>query len=758
MAQRQTPTRARRAPAKPPPPPPPPLRRTRAFLRWTFRFLAYGTVFAVGAWLGVVTAAFPTLDDLEQRAEVRQVPGAILTSDGRTVLRRLRAPESRTYLEPDQVPDIVADAVIAAEDRRFRDHFGIDPRGIARAALADLRARSIAEGGSTITQQLVKNTYVGPDRTLARKSREAVLAVALETRWSKDRILAAYLNTAYFGSGRYGIADAATGYFGVTVGKLTPAQAALLASLLRSPEGNNPDRVPQRALVERNRVLATMLELDTITAAQHEAATHTPMPRRRATRSGSSRELAPHLSDVIVGDLVERYGVRRALGGGLRVRTTIDAQLQRAARDAVGAVDASGLDAALVAIDPRSGELRAVAHGGDAATAAFNVVFDGRRQPGSAFKPFMLAAAYEQGYAPGTAVVSAPFDKTYPGGRFKVTNGGGYAGTTTLDRATWQSDNTVYARLQDRLGIQSAIDVATSAGIRSRMDPVPALVLGALPQGTTPLELAHAYATFAAHGERTSLVEGGGPRYLSFVTEPDRDERYRPTATRRQVIDRGVADLVTATLQGVVTTGTGRGAAIGRPVAGKTGTTEEYRDAWFVGYTPELVTAVWVGHVEGGIPMRTENGGGPVTGGSIPATIWRTFMERALVDVPASEFELETPRYVTVSIDVESGLLAGPWCVGAVTAKFVAGREPTESAASCKERDRPVPSLVGLSLDDARELLESEQYEDVVRVEEQLVTDPDDAGIVVAQRPRAGTRVFRDDAITLVVGEDPFSR
>ncbi|MCW2921809.1 MAG: hypothetical protein JWL76_1683 [Thermoleophilia bacterium] len=758
MASRQTPTRARRATVQPPPPPPRRLRRTRALARWTFYVIAYGAVFAVGGWLGVVTAAFPKLDDLEQRAEFRQVPGAILTSDGKTVLRRLRAPETRTYLETDQVPPLVANAVIAAEDRRFRDHFGIDPRGIARAAIADLRSRTVAEGGSTITQQLVKNTYVGPDQTLARKSREAVLAVALETRWSKDRILAAYLNTAYFGSGRYGIADAATGYFGVKVARLTPAQSALLASLLRSPEGNNPDRAPRRALVQRNLVLASMLELGTITAAQHRTAIHTPMPRPRAKPSGSSRELAPQLSDLIVGDLVERYGVRRALGGGLRVRTTIDADLQRAAKDAVHAVDAVGLDAAIVAIDPRSGELRAVAHGGDAATSAFNVAFDGHRQPGSAFKPFMLAAAYEHGYAPGTAVVSAPFSKTYPGGPFTVTNGGGYAGTTTLDRATWQSDNTVYARLQDRFGIQSAIDVATAAGITSRMDPVPALVLGALPEGTTPLELAHAYATFAAHGTRTSLVDGGGPRYVSFVTEPDTDTRYRPTTTRRQVLDPGVADLVTATLQGVVTSGTGTGAAIGRPVAGKTGTTEEYRDAWFVGYTPELVTAVWVGHVEGGISMRTENGGGPVTGGSIPASIWRTFMQRALDDVSPSEFELETPTYVTVSIDAESGLLAGPWCVGAVTAKFVAGQEPTESAGTCTEQDRPVPSLVGLTLDDARSQLTEDQFDDVVDVEERLVTNPDDAGVVVAQRPAAGTRIFRDERIVLVVGEDPFAQ
>ncbi|MCB0878069.1 MAG: transglycosylase domain-containing protein, partial [Thermoleophilia bacterium] len=542
----------------------------RRALGWLLRIVAFGILFGIGGWIGLVVAAFPTLDDLEQRAEVRYVPGAILASDGTTVLRRLRAPRTRTYLDAGDVPELVSDAVIAAEDRRFYEHSGIDVRGIARAARADLRSRTAAQGGSTITQQLVKNTYVGPDRTLARKSREAILAVALETRWTKDRILAAYLNSAYFGSGRYGIVDAARGYFGTSVDKLTPAQAALLAGLLRAPESNNPDRAPAQARKARARVLDAMAEMGSISAAQHRTANAAPLPAPRRRRSSSATELAPHLSDVIVGDLIEQYGVARALGGGLRVRTTIDADMQRAANDALVPITRAGLDSAIVVIDPRKDEIRAVTQAGPGARGAFNVAFDGHRQPGSAFKPFMLAAAYRAGYAPGTIVTSAPFDKQYPGGRFAVTNGGGYAGQTTLEHATWHSDNTVFARLQDRLGIQSAIDVAEAAGIRSRMDPVPALVLGALPQGTTPVELAHAYATFAAHGSRTSMVGAGGPRYLSFVSEPGTDDPWRPRAIRRQVLDQGIADQVTATLQGVIRSGTGTGAAIGRPAAGKT--------------------------------------------------------------------------------------------------------------------------------------------------------------------------------------------
>lgn len=730
----------------------------RRLLGWTIRLAAFGMIFAIGIGLGLVTAAFPTLDELESRAEVRHVPGAILAADGTTVLRQLRAPETRTYLDEGDVPQLLADAVVAAEDRRFRDHSGIDLRGIARAARADVVAGAAVEGGSTITQQLVKNTYVGPDRTLARKSREAVLAVALETRWSKDRILAAYLNTAYFGSGRYGAADAAKGYFGVPVAKLRPAQAAMLGALLRAPEGNNPDRAPQRAKQGRNRVVNTMEQLGTISPAQARVARNEPVPVAKRRRAVAGPDLAPHLADVVVGDLIERYGVGRALGSGMRVRTTIDASMQRAATEAVAHAGDVDLGAALVAIDPRSGEVRAVALGGQAARGAFNVAFDGQRQPGSAFKPFMLAAAYEHGYTPDTRVESAPFDKQYPGGRFRVSNGGGYAGTTTLERATWQSDNTVYARLQDRFGIQSAIDQARAAGIRSRMDPVPALVLGALPQGTTPLELAHAYATFAAHGSRTSMVDGGGPRYVSWVSDPAADERWRPVAIKRQTIPRGVADQVTDTLQGVIRHGTGTGAAIGRPAAGKTGTTEEYRDAWFVGYTPELVTAVWVGHVRGGIPMKTENGGGPVTGGSIPASIWRTFMGAALDGRPVSQFELERPDYVTVSIDPASGLLAGVWCAGSVETKFVAGKEPTETATTCVERDRPIPDLVGLTIDEARRALTDDSFEVRPKVETQLVTDEQQHDVVLAQQPPAGERIFRDEPISLVIGEHPFSR
>ena len=747
-ARDQRPPASRREPAG---------RRVRRRIGRLLRALLYSVLFAVGVAAGIVTAAFPHLHALETRAESRESPGVILARDNHTQLRRLRAPTSRTYVSEAQVPAVLARAVVAAEDRRFYEHGGVDPRGLLRALAADLRARSAVQGGSTITQQLVKNAYVGPNRSIGRKTREAALAIALETRWSKQRILTAYLNTAYFGDGHYGVYDAARGYFGVPVGKLRIDQAALLASLLRAPEGNSPSTSPAHARAARDRVLTNLVETGDITPAAAAYAQSRPLPTKAALarrRGFAAIELAPQFSDAVVTRLIARYGVRRALSAGLRVRTTLDAPLQRAATEAVRRAADVGLDAAIVAIDPKSGEVRVMVNGGSSARSAFNVALDGHRQPGSAFKPFMLAAAYKAGATPKSRVESGPFSKTYPDGTtFTVKNDGGYAGPTTIEHGTWKSDNTVYARLQDRYGIQAAIDEARAAGIRSAIDPVPAAVLGALPEGTTPTELAHAYATFDNHGARIAMTAGGGPRLIQKVGEHDTGATWRPTAVSRQTIPRDVADRVTSTLEGVVQQGTGTRAGIGRPAAGKTGTTEDYRDAWFVGYTPTLVAAVWVGHAEGGIPMRTENGGGPVVGGSIPAAIWHDFMRAATDGTPVANFDLELPSFTLVTIDPANGLLAGPWCAGAVATQVLAGHEPTETSTTCATRTRPTPDVTGQSEADARATLESDAFTVAPDTTSELVADPTLTGTVIRQQPTPGTPIGPDDPIQLVIGE-----
>lgn len=731
--------------------------RLRRGLAVATRIALYGTVLGIGVFAGLVAAALPTLDGLERRASRSNLEGRVYARDGRTVLRRLRVDGSRTPVDEDDIPPALADAVIAAEDRRFLRHPGVDVRGIARAVSVDLRAGELREGGSTITQQFVKNAYIGSDRTVARKTREAVLATALETRWSKRRILAGYLGSAYFGNGAYGITDAARSYFGVPVRELDTAQSALLAGLLRAPERDNPFTAPYSARAERRRVLLSMYELDMLTLTEVRRAIATPLPRRVEflARRSTKAELAPHFTDTVVARLVARYGTARALGGGLRVRTSIDAGMQRAALRAARQIDGTGLSVAIVAIDPGDGTVRALAVGGPAARASFDVASRGQRQPGSAFKPFALAAAFDAGLSADTRFASAPFSRRYPGGqRFVVTNASGlYGGETSLAAATHSSDNTVYARLQEEIGIRPVIATARAAGVSSSIDEVPAAVLGGLPEGVTPLELAHAYATFAAHGVRVGEGADTRPRMLLRVDEPGAGTTFRPGVVRRRGLARTTSDLVTQTLRGVVEAGTGTRAAIGRPAAGKTGTTEEYADAWFAGYTPELVTAVWVGIPEGAVPMRTQFEGGPVTGGTWPAQIWSAFMGDVLADVPARDFDLKLPSFVQVDIDPVTGLLAGPDCQRRETRSFLDGKQPVLESADCPRAPRPVPDVVGQQLEDAQAELEGEGFD--AEIVERIIVDPDQDGIVVAQSPAAGEASTSDDPVLIEIGRSP---
>jgi penicillin-binding protein 1A len=652
------------------------------------------------------------------------------------------------------VSDVLADAVVAAEDRRFYDHIGVDPRAVARAARADIRARHVVEGGSTITQQLVKNAYLGPQRTAGRKTREAVLAIALEVRWSKRRVLTAYLNTAYFGNGAYGIRDAARTYFGRNLRALRPSEAALLAALLRSPTADDPVYHPQRALARRNHVLDTMHDLGSITAHQLAIAKTAPLPtavtvaRHRRAR----KELAPHFTDGVVASLVEQYGRAQTLGSGLWVRTTLDARMQRAANSATHQIDGTGLSTAIVAIDAHSGELRALAVGGPAGTRAFDIASNGARQPGSAFKPFVLVAAYERGYTPASVVLSKPFPKRYPPpiGTYVVRNASGlYAGPQRLDVATWHSDNTVFARVGDNVGLDAVIDAAHDSGIRARMDPYPSLPLGALPNGVSPIELAQAYGTIANHGVRVSGIDDGPLRVLRVRRHGSHGQPVAfgdGHAERR--IPRPVADLVTTTLQGVIASGTGIAANIDRPAAGKTGTTEHNVDAWFAGYTPDLVAVVWVGHPEGAVPMPDEYHGAPVAGGTYPAEMWGAFMREALRGRPVRSFRAQRMRYVTVLVDRANRKLADVWCSRAQRERFVRGLEPTEHSGSCPAKLRPAPNVVGMQVADAELELQKAGFQ--VDRRETAGTAADE-GRVTTQLPSAGSAVRKDQPIRLFV-------
>ena len=745
-------------------------RRTRKIAFRLGLIVFWLCVFVGSVIAGLVIAAVPDLPRIEGSRSFQSKPGTVLARDGVTVLRTLRSPTSRTYVNARDIPASMQHAVVAAEDRRFYQHRGVDPFGLARAAWVDLRSGKVEQGGSTITQQLVKNTYAGTDRTAARKSREAIYALALETKWSKQRILTAYLNTVYFGNGAYGIRDASKLYFGKRPQQLGIAESALLAAMLRAPERSNPLRSPDTALLRRAQVLQSMHDLHYITSQELAQARTRSLPtpasiQRR--RNAAGNELAPHFTDAVLGKIISEYGVNETLGSGLRITTTLDPRIQQAARAAMRQIDGTKLGASVAVINAHTGEVLALANGGAAASSAFDVATNGHRQPGSAFKPFALTAALRAGMTPRAQLVSAPYHTRVNGKVWRVTNDGGYAGKTTLQQATWKSDNTAYARLTERIGVDAVIAAARNAGITSRIDPVPATTLGGLPDGVTPLELARAYATFANHGS-TVNARGWSPMIqsaihpklgdLARIAAAEAGDSYTSSTTPIvRSIERPIADEVTDLLRGVVQHGTGTAASIGRPVAGKTGTSEHNVDAWFVGYTPDIVAAVWVGHPEGAIPMRHEFNGGPVFGGTYPARIWHDLMQAVTSGQPVHAFSLKTPSYVSVLIDPANGLRADVWCATAVSTEFIAGREPSRSSTTCASATRRLPNVVGMDAVAARALLDAAGF----TWTEQVLNPQADSGQastqlqVTSQTPAAGTKVTRDRQITLVIGPAP---
>jgi penicillin-binding protein 1A len=534
-------------------------------------------------------------------------------------------------------------ATVAVEDKRYWQHGGIDPMGITRALWEDLRAGKVVQGGSTITQQLVRNLYISRERTLTRKLREACLAEKLAKKWSKRKILTEYLNRVYYGSQAYGAEAAAQTYFSKHAKNLTLSQAALLAGLPQAPSQYDPVRDPHAARARRNEVLRAMYTTGAITRHQYRVAVrHHNLDLKLGKLY--KRIWQPDFFRYVRDELRRVYGEARVRHGGLRVYTTIDPKLQRAGRKAIAATlnEPDDPGAAVVAIDPKTGAIRAM-------TAVypgrkhnqFNLISQARRQTGSTFKTFVLAAAVEAGMDPeSTYYLSAPlhcdtgpcsvkpwdvktYDSTYVGG-------------TSVAKATLRSDNTVYARLTLDIGADKVAKMARKLGVRTRLDVhgayVPSIGLGSI--AVSPLDMASAYATLAAGGIRSK------PMAIKKVILPNgkRDTRAgwgKPRRTR--VISQAVAYEVTQILQQNVLYGTGVGANFGRPAAGKTGTTDEHVDAWFCGYTPQLEATVWVGYPKAEIPMEYVHGIS-VAGGTFPATIWNLFMSEASAKLPYRDF------------------------------------------------------------------------------------------------------------------------
>jgi penicillin-binding protein 1A len=732
----------------------PPKRRRIRKLRFLALLSVLVFVSLVSFAYGLVSAIASDVAALEPSTSKRpQQLGHIYASDGKTVLATLRGDESRIVVASDDISPLMKQAIVAVEDRRFWEHRGVDYRGILRAVWADVRHKAVVEGGSTITQQFVKNTYTHQERTISRKLKEAALAWQLERRWSKDRILTAYLNTIYFGNGAYGIEMAARVYFNEHASDLTLAQSALLAGLPASPGAYDPATNPKAAEGRRRVVLQLMRDEGLISLKEQLTADAQKLPKPKSIHLPVTSGRQGYFAEYVKQQLVPYYGSGKVFGGGLKVYTTIDLDLQRLAAEAIDEwlPDRHDPTAALVAIDPRDGRVLAMVGGRNYKKSQFNLAVQGERQPGSSFKPFVLATALSEGISPQTQFTSQPTvinlgDKLWSVHNYENSD----LGTIDLVEATTYSDNSVYAQLTAQVGPGSVAATAKRLGIQSPLNDYFAIGLGA--EAVNPLEMARAFSTFAHNGVRVDgSILGNTPRAVTKVVEGNRVEKNEPV--EKEVLDPNDAATLNSILQSVVTTGTGKRAALtDRAVAGKTGTTENYADAWFVGYTPQLAVAVWVGYPNKLVPMLTQFEGEPVAGGTYPALIWKSFVEKALQAEDDSPESFPSPAYEsTVARDVvyrnNQWLLDNGNCHDGHLVTYVAGSEPTKQAP-CKPNEVDVPPVVGAKLAEAKIRLEG------MPLTVEVVTRPAEGGEglgrVVAQFPAKGT-LSSFDTVRVVV-------
>ena len=629
-----------------------PPRRRRWYRRPGFWF---GLLFfmALVALIGAATVSY-AVTNIPLPSELDTSPTVVLDKDGNEI-GQLHAETTREDVELSDIPEHTIQAVLAAEDAEFYKHPGVSIPGIVRAAIRNVRSGSVRQGGSTISQQYVKTVTGEDEQTALRKVREAVLAMKLEREVSKDQILEYYLNTIYLGRGAYGIQAAARAYFDKDVGDLTPAQSALLAGFIPAPSLSDPVDHPERA-AQRYEYVITQLEAQQwITSAQAAK-----MRSRQPEVTPKARKVArtaPFFMAMVEDELSRRLGGDQAYQG-LTVRTTLNTRMQRIAektydrhfddlrddlRDDLGK-DAKIPTGAMVSLDPRSGAIRALVGGRNYAKDEYNLAIGGPerlgRQPGSTFKPFALAAWIAGGSSPESrfdapaTIEFSPEESGDPEGWTVSNYGHSEYGTLTLRDATWSSVNTVYAQVALEVGPSSIAELAQDAGVESSLDANPSIVLGT--EEVTPLELASAYNTFAAGGVART------PRTIESVTR-DGEMLYEPREKAHRVLDKGVAWTTVDVLRGVIESGSGVAADIGRPAAGKTGTTQNAADAWFAGFTPHLTTVTWMGYRDSNEAMP-----GSPSGGGFPAELWSDYMERVLEKTPPKDFPEPSGDYEIV--------------------------------------------------------------------------------------------------------------
>lgn len=619
--------------------------RPRGRRRWFARLLQLAALCfvacsALGA--GALTGIATSLPRLDHNYAVNAAANSVLLASNGKPIATLTGDLNRLLVADADISPNLKKAVVGIEDKRFYQDNGVDYRGIARAVWQDLTSGQPAQGASTLTEQFVKNALAAEGkRTIGEKAREALLSRQLEQHWSKQDIMTHYLNTAYFGNGAYGAEAAARTYFAGGKSDVNPAdrrvrnlsigQAALMAGLIANPTAFDPAEHPEAARGRRDQVLHEMLTQGSISPQQYAAALNEPLPRPEDIHPPRTDSTEPYFSSWISQQLVDAYGPARAYGGGLQIKTSLDLDLQHAAEQTVrNDMRNAGPGSALVAIDNKTGEVRALVGGPDFERQPFNLATGAHRQPGSAFKAFTLVQAMREGISPSQTFISKPKVFNVPGSQpFVVHNDDEtYTGPTTLAQATAQSDNSIFAELGLRLGPQQLGQAAQQAGVTTPVGSNPAVTLGGLQEGLTPLELAYAYSTLANQGRRVSgslASSNMGPVGIESVRQPGRpDQANRPTT--QQVFPTKVGAQVRSLLEGVVQHGTGQPAQLGSFAAGKTGTTENYYDAWFVGFNNQYTVAVWVGYPDGSRSMKRDFHGQPVTGSTYPAMIWRDFM------------------------------------------------------------------------------------------------------------------------------------
>jgi len=595
------------------------------FLRWLLIFLL------IGGLLGTVFVLynpFISAVDLGQILRPNRQASVLLDRNGDELLTL--SPSRVTWLSLEKIPLFLRRAVVAVEDRRFYEHRGVDFIGLLRAVYQNLRRGERAQGGSTITQQLVKNLLLTNAKTIPRKLMEIGYAVKLEQKYTKDEILEAYLNGIYFGHGVYGVEGAARFYFAKHVWDLSTAEQALLVGLIRGPELYSPYRHPDRALARRNLVLKLLLEKGWLTRREYEELSASPLA---VEEDPDYLSYGGYFADYVEDWLAKEYGwsAQYIRAGGLRIYTTLDAYIQRMAEETVAALpqDEEGRpEAALVALNPQNGQILAMVGGRNYRFSKYNRAVRSRRQIGSAIKPLIFAAAVENGFTPDTFVVDEPVTYMVGGKPWTPQNfDGEYRGAIPLRDALAWSVNTVAVRLVDELGVKPVFAFLRRLGLPlvesgARNDQALApLALGGLTEGVTPLELCAAYTALANAGVR-SLP-------FAVLRVEDRQGRVlrRGRIRQEQVLRPETARAVTEMMQAVINYGTGQRANPGRPAAGKTGTSNENTDAWFIGYTPELLATLWIGNDD----RRPPQVGNQVIGSGVAAEYWGTFVRRALV-------------------------------------------------------------------------------------------------------------------------------